>query len=254
MLASVVLVALSSAKDKAVIGSALQFATTNYHALGAGALAIYNFDEASGNALDISGNNNTAVLNCIAADGTCRSKDTPNASTNSFGLLTHPSGGGSYMTATLNGRVNQLTQFTLSAWIKPTTIANYEAIANVTDGFSRLAYFDVRSGGLLVQRGNCDSSSDLTPVQAGKWQQITLTYNGSTLALYINGKFIKNPAMSGSCNSGTPTLIYIGTTSAGNDTFGGLIDDVAVYTQALSDAQIGHMYAMTAGDHGLAIK
>ncbi|MDE1967181.1 MAG: type II secretion system protein, partial [Patescibacteria group bacterium] len=58
MLASVVLVALNGARQKAVQGASLEFAATNYHALGAYAIAMYNFDEGGTVApLDSSGNN-----------------------------------------------------------------------------------------------------------------------------------------------------------------------------------------------------
>lgn len=250
MLASVVLVALASAKDKAATGAGIEFATTNYHSLGAGALAYYNFDESSGNATDISGNGLTAVMTC--STGTCRSSITPNGSASSLSL-TH--GTAQYLVATIPaGRVGVYSQFTLSAWINPTSLTSYQGIINLNDGSNRLGYMDVRSTGLLVQVGGCDSSNDMVPIQANKWQQVTMSVKNSVVSVYINGKFIKNPSMTGSCFSGTPTAINIGETFAANDVFGGLIDDVAVYSQALSDAQIGQIYALSAEEHGLAVK
>src|SRR5579872_7038513 len=53
LLASIVLVALSSARTKGQIGASLEFASTNYHAFGANAIGYWNFDEACGGAIAI---------------------------------------------------------------------------------------------------------------------------------------------------------------------------------------------------------
>ena len=61
MLASIVLVALNGARQKATIGAAIEFESANYHSLGATALAMYDFDGSSPTT-DSSGNNNTLTL------------------------------------------------------------------------------------------------------------------------------------------------------------------------------------------------
>lgn len=66
LLSSVVLAALSGARDKARYASTLQFATANYRAFGASAIGYWNFDEGAGTlgavpAQDASGNNRQMV-------------------------------------------------------------------------------------------------------------------------------------------------------------------------------------------------
>ena len=56
LLASVVLASLGSARDKGRVGGGILFADSNYHAYGAEAVAIYNFDSATTPGLDSSGN------------------------------------------------------------------------------------------------------------------------------------------------------------------------------------------------------
>jgi len=72
MLASIVLVSLNSARDKARIAAALQFEANLYRTLGATAVGIWNFDEGSGTTVaDLSGRNNTGTLvgNPVWVDG-----------------------------------------------------------------------------------------------------------------------------------------------------------------------------------------
>ena len=63
LLASIVFVALGSARDKAKIAKGLQFEASVYHALGAYAAGIWNFNEGLGNTvLDSSGGDNDGTI------------------------------------------------------------------------------------------------------------------------------------------------------------------------------------------------
>jgi prepilin-type N-terminal cleavage/methylation domain-containing protein len=72
MLSSIVLVSLQAARDKGRVASAIIFSTSMYRGWGADAFGVWNFDEASGNALD-SGPNS---LN-LTCNGSC-SRSTSN--------------------------------------------------------------------------------------------------------------------------------------------------------------------------------
>ena len=64
LLASIVYVSLGSARDKARIAAGLSFESSVYHALGAYAVGIWDFDECSqGSATDSSGNDNNGTVN-----------------------------------------------------------------------------------------------------------------------------------------------------------------------------------------------
>src|SRR5690349_9008575 len=63
LLSSIVLASLRTAREKGTVAAGLTFSGYNYRTLGADAAVVWNFDEASGNALDISGNSITGTLN-----------------------------------------------------------------------------------------------------------------------------------------------------------------------------------------------
>ena len=81
-LSSIVLAALSGARQKGTIGSAQEFASANYHAAGVNALVIYNFNDikttvANTTTADGSGNNfNATIYNCTVSPY-CGSTQTP---------------------------------------------------------------------------------------------------------------------------------------------------------------------------------
>ncbi len=71
MLASIVLIAVNGARQKGIVGAAVQFADTNYHALGSDALAIYNFNGSNASAdASINGYN-------LTCSGMSANSDTP---------------------------------------------------------------------------------------------------------------------------------------------------------------------------------
>ena len=83
---------------------------------------------------------------------------------------------------------------------------------------------------------SCPSS----PLPTNTWTHLTLTYNGSALTLYQNGVAVATSNVSGTLSSDTETL-QIGGSQFG-EYFKGLIDEVRVYSRALSDSEIQTIY------------
>lgn len=72
---------------------------------------------------------------------------------------------------------------------------------------------------------------------ADEWIHLAMTYDGSKIRLYRNGVFQADANQSGNLNT-TTNLLYIG---AYNDSYyflNGIIDEVKIYTTALSEEEI----------------
>jgi prepilin-type N-terminal cleavage/methylation domain-containing protein len=249
LLSSIVLVALNGARQKGVIAAALEFAATNYHALGANAIGYWNFDEGSGPPLDSSGN------------GLNFSQSITYANTNP----TPPSGSGYAADFRLRSSTLSLTfpstmttlpaTFSYSTWVYPTSVWNNgygdwvleisSNLAIVIDA-NNIAYcINYYGDGSIFGQ---DKSSRTIPLNV--WTQITCSYDGTNMTTYING----NPDTKLSANiSGQLGLtnLFIG---EGPQNFHGLMDDVAIYGQSLSQAQVKNLYALGAAKHGIAVK
>ena len=72
---------------------------------------------------------------------------------------------------------------------------------------------------------------------ANTWTFLTETYNGSTLALYVNGTLVSSLAHTGNIATSTDPL-QIGGDSIYGQYFKGMIDNVRIYNTALTQAQI----------------
>ena len=81
------------------------------------------------------------------------------------------------------------------------------------------------------------------PVPAGSapavntWTHLAATYDGTTLRLYKNGAQIASTTRAGTINSGTAPL-RLGGNNIWGEWFAGQLDDVRVYDQPLTAAQI----------------
>ena len=260
MLSSVVLVALNSARQKGVIGAAQEFATTNYHSLGATALGIWDFNDVTTNPdtkiTDLSGNN----LSLSPSSGSfTRSTLTPLTTGKSLSLTLN----GTYATTgTVPPRLQApLTSgFTVSLWVQyPTAPAESVLMSIDTPD---------RDAALLYTEGpnNLNCYTDIfsnyvafdPKLQAGKWYQVTCSFNALTgkVNAYVNGNLM-GTANSTYTGAGFDSVRSVNIGFDPNYSFGsftGYIDDAAVYTQALSAAQVQEIYALGAAKHGIALK
>jgi len=77
-------------------------------------------------------------------------------------------------------------------------------------------------------------------LELNKQYHFIMNYDGSQMAIYINGSLDTSEAFTGSISTTTDD-VYIGNTPDG-DNFMGLIDDIRIYDRALSAAEIEALY------------
>ena len=264
MLSSVVLAALQSARQKGQIGAALQFAATNYHAFGADALVMWNFNELPTvlqnpqTILDLSINNVTGTL----YGGAGLVTDTPSG----YGKAPTFSSGSYIDTGT--GKNLSWSNLTISFWIRPhdSTCSNGCVITRLYNlgGSSYLATIAYNAATAVLSYGYYNgaavpavsASYQYGDIKANTWTHVALTISASThqLALYINGKLVDTRSVESEYNYsalGKLDRIHVGYNNA---TFGyaGDIDDYAIYNNSLLAGQIRELYANGLSRHHLA--
>jgi len=80
-------------------------------------------------------------------------------------------------------------------------------------------------------------------VNDGRWHHAAGTYNGSQICLYVDGKMDVSSTASGTIKINNQP-VYIGENSERPDRFwNGLIDDVRIYSYALSANEMAAIYA-----------
>ena len=247
MLASIVLVSLNGARDKARVAAAMEFDRTNYHAFGADELNYVDFNEGT-NLID-QGANNSMLSTNLTSGSLCNFP--ANTSGCGMGLVNDvPIGTGSsyaiyqdgdYLSEKLNN-TNNIETLTVSVWIKPTssvnateyivagtesppgdtTLATFAILLSVpgNGAYNEVCYGTV--SGLSSYPGGVVNCAQNLNIPIGKWTQITFSYGGvdakadgyygnDKIILYIDGRLVDTGSLNFWANSlGNPAKGEVG--------------------------------------------
>jgi hypothetical protein len=100
----------------------------------------------------------------------------------------------------------------------------------------------VPSGGGTLD-GRIHLTSGTTPFPVDRWSDVAVTYDGSSLRLYVNGRQVSSRATSGTIQT-PPSPLWIGGNRPYGENFHGLIDETRIYDHALSENEIRRDMAM----------
>ena len=145
-----------------------------------------------------------------------------------------------------------LESFSLLAWVNiPTAPTDWWTIA-AKDGWPNRNYgiWLASGSGLAHHSFTSGATPDnnainaVTPVTPGEWYHVAATYDMSSSKLYINGELDAEGAFSVTPNV-TDVPFIVGRTDNGSYKLQGAVDELALFSVALSDADIGTI--MTGG-------
>jgi hypothetical protein len=190
-----------------------------------GLVAAYSFDDNS--AADTSGNGHTGAITGASWVSGGRYG----------GALSFDGSDDSVLLGNLGGFYH--AGFTLQAWVKKGSNKNDVAIVGAWTGSGPMLWVDhIATHYRLTLDGGLSSylDSGLDPVP-GQWQHISATYDGASAHYYIDGTEVASrPVGNG---PGTSDMWRIGAYGGGpGGFFDGLIDDVRIYSRALTPAEI----------------
>ena len=109
-------------------------------------------------------------------------------------------------------------------------------LGQTSTGLNRLR-FRLRTGSsstLVASSGN---------LLLNTWYHAAATYDGTTMRLYLNGTEVGSMAASGSVSNGNKVPVYIGRSPEGSSYLHGAIDDVRIYSSALTSVEIEALVA-----------
>ncbi len=197
-----------------------------------------NFDD--GTATDLSGNGNEGIL---IGDTTWVSEGKPQGS-----FLFD--GNDDYIEVNHDSSLDPTRDMTITAWVKLNGAGSgtVNMIVNKQLGGSgyRLVYYPLEN----VYRARIWTTDDgvtlasTTSASLNIWTHIAMVYDGSNLKIYVNGVEDNSVALTGDLNPASSTPLRIGEYGGGSGyELNGYVDDVRVYSRALSDSEIQDIYS-----------
>ncbi|MGI6278201.1 MAG: DUF2341 domain-containing protein [Patescibacteria group bacterium] len=144
-------------------------------------------------------------------------------------------------------------EITISTWINPTSLNTNDFIIGKSQSYNGFSLrLDSSNASYLEFYIGDGSSYYFTSDQkahgmtTGNWYQVTATFNGSTMDLFVNGESIGSASANFSPSWGTHDLI-IGADAAEDNEIPGKIDEVRIYNRALSPAEVKALYEWAPG-------
>ena len=127
----------------------------------------------------------------------------------------------------------RFTRFTVMAWVRPSAIKSWGYIFHKHDDMPGMGTDKTGNQWWFTPGNNINLFSTHT-VKAGKWTHLAMTYNGTIFTAYQDGKSVGQ-----SKASFTPGgRARIGADNVAGRFFSGLVDEVAIYTRAMGQAEL----------------
>jgi hypothetical protein len=215
-----------------IYNRALSEEEIRYHYNRGGPVAYWKFDEGSGTtAYDSTENNN---------DGTITG---PTWTTGKFGTALSFDGVDDYVEVPDSPSLDITDEITLMAWVKrevSDTTVIFKSGGSLSAGTGSGYKVDITADGMVAFNLRHGSSEDWlvgnTPIPAGEFAHIAVTFDGSMMRVYLNGHLdgekAGEPAWVNDVN------VLIGHKGWRLNYFNGLIDDVRIYNYARTPDEI----------------
>ena len=199
---------------------------------GGGLVAAYSFDETSGSTVsDNSGNNNTGTI----------SNATRTTAGRFGGALTF-NGSNAWVTVNNSASLSITGMVTIEAWIRPTSTMTGWRTVLIKESSNNGSYYLYGNATGNVPAAEVGVNGEqivygVSTIPANTWTHLAMTYDGGQERIFVNGTQIASRAQTGAITTSSSPM-RIGGNSIWGEYFSGQIDEVRVYSKALTAAQI----------------
>lgn len=156
--------------------------------------------------------------------------------------------------------------FSIETWIKSNALTplngTAQSIISKRSGPSSTVGYDLRlvNNNISFNWNNGESITSLYPIDQNRWYHVAVTFNGSEYNLYIDGILVKgsvsgsNPTLNNGVNCIVGTMDQNQNSTQLQNCFNGWMDEMRIWTVALTVEQIRHMMNQEIKDVGGNVK
>ena len=203
----------------------------NQQPVPAGLVAAYGFNETAGTqVVDASGQGNSGTIS--GATRTTAGK---------FGGALSFNGTSAWVTVNDAASLDLTTGMTIEAWVNPSALTGWRSVV-LKEAPGGLAYALYSGNNASRPAGYVHLADDIgvhgtTAMVANVWTHLAVTYDGTTLRLFVNGVLARTQSAPGAAIA-TAGALRIGGNAPWGEYFRGLIDEVRIYNRALDVNEI----------------
>ncbi len=144
---------------------------------------------------------------------------------------------------------DDLEALTFSAWVRPRNLSAYREIIRKEDQDQRLL-FSFQNDGTILSLGlnvdglyqECDAKISPADFLDGAWRYVAATFDGAAYRVYVDGREVGSLDKPGKLVVGKKAPVMIGSSGGTGEFFDGMLDDLRVYSRALSSEEIATLY------------
>jgi hypothetical protein len=145
------------------------------------------------------------------------------------------------------------SDITVAAWFKISTNRSYQTIVSKTDiggyqiGYDNESLYDNKLAFMVHTNGSYKHAGiSVSEINLDTWYHVVGTYDGSMIKLYLNGILRASRSVTGNIKDTPDTCVFIGEEPnycyPYDWSFGGVIDEVVIFDQALSALEVHDLY------------
>ncbi len=140
-----------------------------------------------------------------------------------------------------------LEQLAVAAWVRPTDLSGYREIFR--QECPNRILFSFQADGTILSLGlnvdgyeECDAAITPSQVNDGAWHHCAGTFDGQTLRVYLDGREVGTLARPGRLALQADAPVFVGSSNGDGEFFQGGLDDLRLYPQTLTAAQVTALY------------
>ncbi|MBX7204560.1 MAG: T9SS type A sorting domain-containing protein [Bacteroidia bacterium] len=151
--------------------------------------------------------------------------------------------GNQYNSYAHNAALNATGQLTVAMWFKATNIATAQRLIDKSGvGQNDNYMIDLYQSRLRVIIAGSAFQTTQT-FSSNTWYHMAMVYDGANVKFYINGSPLQSFAKTGNCTPNSLSF-QLGCDASGTNRFTGSMDEVRVYTRALTASEVNYLTVM----------